>query len=161
MARFSYLEQSVKGNDMTQAQAKYLKDYQAPQFTIETIDLDFNLDGKNTLVKAVSKVKRTSSHTNPLVLDGESLTLVSVAIDGQAAVYHASEGQLSIETSLNEFELTIITQLDPEANSSLEGLYMSDGAYCTQCEAEGFRRITYFLDRPDVLAKYTDRKSVV
>ncbi len=157
MARFSYLEQSVKGNDMTQAQAKYLKDYQAPQFTIETIDLDFNLDGKNTLVTAVSKVKRTSSHTNPLVLDGESLTLVSVAIDGQAAAYHASEGQLSIETTLNEFELTIITQLDPEANSSLEGLYMSDGAYCTQCEAEGFRRITYFLDRPDVLAKYTVR----
>lgn len=157
MARFSYLEQSVKGNDMTQAQAKYLKDYQAPLFTIETIDLDFNLDGKNTLVKAVSKVKRTSSHTNPLVLDGESLTLVSVAIDGQAATHHASEGQLSIETSLNEFELTIITQLDPEANSSLEGLYMSDGAYCTQCEAEGFRRITYFLDRPDVLAKYTVR----
>lgn len=142
---------------MTQAQAKYLKDYQAPPFTIETIDLDVNLDGKNTLVKAVSKVKRTSSHANPLVLDGESLTLVSVAIDGQAAPYRASEGQLSIETTLNEFELTIVTQLDPAANSSLEGLYMSDGAYCTQCEAEGFRRITYFLDRPDVLAKYTVR----
>ncbi|MBW0297886.1 aminopeptidase N [Shewanella xiamenensis] len=142
---------------MTQVQAKYLKDYQAPQFTIESIDLDVNLNGKNTVVKAISKVKRSSSHANPLVLDGEGLTLVSVAIDGQQVAYQVGEGQLTIETTLNEFELTIITQLDPEANSSLEGLYMSDGAYCTQCEAEGFRRITYFLDRPDVLAKYTVR----
>lgn len=142
---------------MTQVQAKYLKDYQAPQFTIESIDLDVNLNGKNTVVKAISKVKRSSSHANPIVLDGEGLTLVSVAIDGQQVAYQVGEGQLTIETTLNEFELTIITQLDPEANSSLEGLYMSDGAYCTQCEAEGFRRITYFLDRPDVLAKYTVR----
>lgn len=142
---------------MTQAQAKYLKDYQAPLFTIETIDLDVNLDGKRTIVKAVSKVKRTSAHANPLVLDGEGLTLVSVAIDGQGVAYQVAEGQLTIATEFDEFELVIITALDPEANSSLEGLYMSDGAYCTQCEAEGFRHITYFLDRPDVLAKYTVR----
>ncbi|WP_198780149.1 aminopeptidase N [Shewanella putrefaciens] len=142
---------------MTQAQAKYLKDYQAPHFTIETIDLAFNLAGKDTRVKAVSKVKRTSAHALPLVLDGDDLVLLAVAINGETVPYQLSQGQLQLETNLDEFELAIETQLDPEANSSLEGLYMSDGAYCTQCEAEGFRRITYFLDRPDVLAKYTVR----
>ncbi|PIW62872.1 aminopeptidase N [Shewanella sp. CG12_big_fil_rev_8_21_14_0_65_47_15] len=142
---------------MTQAQAKYLKDYQAPHFTIETIALAFDLAGKDTRVKAVSQIKRTSSHTLPLVLDGDDLILLAVSINGETVPYQVSQGQLQLETSLDEFELTIETQLDPEANSSLEGLYMSDGAYCTQCEAEGFRRITYFLDRPDVLAKYTVR----
>ncbi|QYJ80254.1 aminopeptidase N [Shewanella acanthi] len=142
---------------MTQAQAKYLKDYQAPLFTIETIDLNFNLAPNHTQVKAKSFVKRTSEHNEPLVLDGEGLKLVSVTVNGQSVVYQVKEGQLLIETVLNEFELVIETELDPAANSSLEGLYMSDGAYCTQCEAEGFRRITYFLDRPDVLAKYTVR----
>lgn len=142
---------------MTQAQAKYLKDYQAPHFTIETIDLAFNLAGKDTHVKAVSKVKRTSAHALPLVLNGDDLVLLAVTINGETVPYQVSQGQLQLETNLDEFELTIETQLDPESNSSLEGLYMSDGAYCTQCEAEGFRRITYFLDRPDVLAKYTVR----
>lgn len=142
---------------MTQAQAKYLKDYQAPNFKIESIYLAFNLAGKDTRVKAVSKIKRAASHTLPLVLDGDDLILLGVFINGETVPYQVSQGQLLVETSLDEFELTIETQLDPEANSSLEGLYMSDGAYCTQCEAEGFRRITYFLDRPDVLAKYTVR----
>ncbi|MGI2216711.1 aminopeptidase N [Shewanella baltica] len=142
---------------MTQAQAKYLKDYQAPLFTIDTIDLAFNLAGNETQVQAISRVKRTSKHTQALVLDGEDLTVISLTVDGEAVPYHVSAGQLVLETALDEFELNIVTKLDPEANSSLEGLYMSDGAYCTQCEAEGFRRITYFLDRPDVLAKYTVR----
>ncbi|MGI1936284.1 aminopeptidase N [Shewanella oncorhynchi] len=142
---------------MTQAQAKYLKDYQAPLFTIETIDLAFNLAGNETQVQAISRIKRTSKHAQALVLDGEDLTIVSLAVNGDAVPYHVSAGQLVLETELDEFELNITTKLDPEANSSLEGLYMSDGAYCTQCEAEGFRRITYFLDRPDVLAKYTVR----
>ncbi|MCK7629487.1 aminopeptidase N [Shewanella sp. JNE10-2] len=142
---------------MTQAQAKYLKDYQAPLFTIDTIDLVFDLAGKNTRVKATSTVKRTSSHTHPLTLDGDDLVLESVTINGEAVPYQVGAGYLTLETTLDEFELAIVTKLDPEANLSLEGLYMSDGAYCTQCEAEGFRRITYFLDRPDVLAKYTVR----
>ena len=142
---------------MTQAQTKYLKDYQAPLFTIDTIDLVFDLAGKNTRVKATSTVKRTSSHTHPLTLDGDDLVLESIAINGEAVPYQVGAGYLTLETTLDEFELAIVTKLDPEANLSLEGLYMSDGAYCTQCEAEGFRRITYFLDRPDVLAKYTVR----
>ncbi|WP_394132006.1 aminopeptidase N [Shewanella maritima] len=141
---------------MTQAQAKHLKDYQKPSFTITHTDLDFILDGNNTTVTAVSKVERLSD-SSQLILDGENLTLLSVKIDGNPAEYKQTDSSLMIEVKKSEFELTIVTQLDPEANSSLEGLYMSDGAYCTQCEAEGFRRITYFLDRPDVLATYQVR----
>lgn len=85
------------------------------------------------------------------------MTIVSLKIDGDQAQYHFDNEQLVIAADKNEFSLEIVTALDPEANSALEGLYMSDGAYCTQCEAEGFRRITYFLDRPDVLATYDVR----
>ncbi|QBF84575.1 aminopeptidase N [Shewanella maritima] len=141
---------------MTQIQAKHLKDYQSPEFTITDIDLDFILDGEATKVTAVSKVVRLKSATQ-LVLDGDKLTLEAVLIDGKPASYQQTDTNLIIEADLDDFTLTVITKLDPAANSSLEGLYMSDGAYCTQCEAEGFRRITYFLDRPDVLAKYQVR----
>lgn len=142
---------------MSQAQAKYLKDYAAPSFTITHLDLNFNLDGKQTTVVAKSQVVRKESDATLLVLDGADMKLNSVKVNGIAAHYQQTSTTLSIETDLEAFELEIVTQLDPEANLSLEGLYMSDGAYCTQCEAEGFRRITYFLDRPDVLAIYTVR----
>ncbi|WP_445945113.1 aminopeptidase N [Shewanella sp.] len=142
---------------MSQSQAKYLKDYQTPAYTITHVDLAFNLDESRTQVRAKSKVVRLGSADEPLVLVGEQLNMLSVTIDGKAARYQEIDGELRIETQTTEFELEIITALDPEKNSSLEGLYMSDGAYCTQCEAEGFRRISYFLDRPDVLATYTVR----
>jgi aminopeptidase N len=142
---------------MNQAQEKHLKDYAKPSFTISHIDLNVILDGKNTKATAVSKVIRNGDHQHDLVLDGEQLSLSSVKINGVAANYRQHDSQLTITTEQTEFELEVITLLDPETNSSLEGLYMSDGAYCTQCEAEGFRRITYFLDRPDVLAIYTVR----
>ncbi|GIU53309.1 aminopeptidase N [Shewanella sp. KT0246] len=142
---------------MTQAQAKHLKDYQAPTFTISHIELDFNLKGSDTEVIATSKVQRVGDHNEALVLVGEQINLVSVEINGQPADFKEQDSQLLVTTELNDFELRLVTKQDPEANSSLEGLYMSDGAYCTQCEAEGFRRITYFLDRPDVLAIYTVR----
>ncbi|GIU37716.1 aminopeptidase N [Shewanella schlegeliana] len=142
---------------MSQPQAKFLRDYQKPKFKISHIDLDFTLAQKQTQVVATSKVFRQGHHQEPLVLVGDELTLLSVMINGNKAEYQLLAGELVIDTALDNFELQIITQLDPEANSSLEGLYMSDGAYCTQCEAEGFRRITYFLDRPDVLAIYTVR----
>ncbi len=147
----------IQGLFMTQAQAKHLKDYQAPTFTISHIELDFNLKGSDTEVIAISKIQRVGEHSEALVLVGEQINLVSVHINGEPADYQEKDNQLSISTSLNDFELMLVTKQDPEANSSLEGLYMSDGAYCTQCEAEGFRRITYFLDRPDVLAIYTVR----
>ncbi|MGZ9898183.1 aminopeptidase N [Shewanella gaetbuli] len=142
---------------MSQTQAKHLKDYTAPHFTITHIDLNFILDGENTKVIATSKVKRTNEHQFDLVLEGEQLELESVKLNGKNHDYRRTDTSLTITTDLNEFELEIITALNPEANTSLEGLYMSDGAYCTQCEAEGFRRITYFLDRPDVLAIYNVR----
>jgi aminopeptidase N len=142
---------------MSQTQAKFLKDYMPPSFTITTIDLDFRLHPSRTQVKALSRVVRQGDHQQALVLVGEQLKLVSVLLDGKAVSYDQKEGELVIETQLNDFSLEIITELDPQGNSSLEGLYVSDGAYCTQCEAEGFRSITYFLDRPDVLAKYTVR----
>lgn len=93
---------------MTQAQAKYLKDYQAPLFTIDTIDLVFDLAGKNTRVKATSTVKRTSSHTHPLTLDGDDLVLESVTINGEAVPYQVGAGYLTLETTLDEFELAIV-----------------------------------------------------
>ncbi|WP_350431042.1 aminopeptidase N [Shewanella sp. H8] len=142
---------------MNQAQEKHLKDYTKPAFTITHVDLNVILDGKNTKVTAVSTVRRNGEHQHELVLDGEQLSLSSVKLNGVAANYRQHDNQLLINTDQNDFELEIVTLLDPEANSSLEGLYMSDGAYCTQCEAEGFRSITYFLDRPDVLAVYTVR----
>ena len=144
---------------MSKAQAKYLKDYTKPDFSIEEIDLNFNLADENTEVTAISKVKKMGNHTRPLALSGEELKLKSVKVNGKDCRYEYiknSEETLGLEvfTDLFEFTLEIVTQLDPRANSKLEGLYMSDGAYCTQCEAEGFRRITYFLDRPDVLTRY-------
>ncbi|TVP16165.1 aminopeptidase N [Shewanella sp. KCT] len=142
---------------MAQVKAKYLKDYRAPDFTITQVDLSFVLDGANTQVTAVSQVKRLNDAAHTLELDGEGLSVSQLLVDGKRHDYRVTEGQLCIETDLADFELTIVTKLDPEANLALEGLYMSDGAYCTQCEAEGFRRITYFLDRPDVLAIYKVR----
>ena len=142
---------------MSQPQAKFLKDYQKPLFQISHIDLDFSLAQAQTQLIATSKVIRHGTHSDALVLAGDDIELLSVTIDNQSVDYMQRDGELIIETSLNAFELQIITKLDPEANTSLEGLYMTDGAYCTQCEAEGFRRITYFLDRPDVLAIYTVR----
>jgi aminopeptidase N len=142
---------------MTQPQAKYLKDYQAPRFQISHLDLDISLAGIQTVIVATSKVTKVGTHSEPLILDGEDIQLKSVKINGVEAKFSEQVSQLTIETDLQSFDLEIISILDPEANTSLEGLYMSDGAYCTQCEAEGFRRITYFLDRPDVLAIYTVR----
>ncbi|MGF1720893.1 aminopeptidase N [Vibrio kyushuensis] len=136
-------------------QAKYRKDYQAPSFTITDLDLTFDLFDKETLVTASSSVKQLSDSTS-LQLDGEGLVLKEVQIDGKAwSDYELSETGLTINSMPGDCQLTIVTQLNPEENTALEGLYKSGGAFCTQCEAEGFRRITYYLDRPDVLARFT------
>ncbi|KHA62503.1 aminopeptidase N [Vibrio variabilis] len=138
-------------------QAKYRKDYLSPSHTITELDLTFDLHDKETIVTAVSQVKQLRDEAS-LRLDGESLKLVSVSVNGTAwEEYQEVEGALVLNALPAEFELTIVTEIDPEANTALEGLYKSGGAFCTQCEAEGFRRITYYLDRPDVLAKYTTK----
>ncbi|MBM7071921.1 aminopeptidase N [Shewanella sp. 202IG2-18] len=142
---------------MSQREAKLLKDYSAPEYTVEHIALKFELNSPVTTITASSKVKRLKSEAVTLVLDGESLSLVSVKIDGKDVEHKLEENRLHISADVDDFLLDIVTEIEPEANTALEGLYMSDAAYCTQCEAEGFRRITYYLDRPDVLAKFDVR----
>ncbi len=139
----------------TEPQAKYRKDYRAPDYTITDVALDFDLSADDTVVTAVSHLVRQSEHAQPLVLNGEGLTLVSVAVNGQPVTdYQQDSHSLTINGLAAECELTIITRFSPAKNTALSGLYQSGEALCTQCEAEGFRRITYFLDRPDVLARY-------
>src|SRR5690554_5282374 len=144
---------------MSQApQAKYRKDYQPAPFTIDKVSLDIELDEHNTRVVSELAVRRHGQHQQPLVLDGEALTLVSVQVDGQPLEtnqYHVDDHSLTIGSLGDACTLRIETEIGPATNTALEGLYKSGDAYCTQCEAEGFRRITYYLDRPDVLAEFT------
>jgi aminopeptidase N len=140
-----------------------LADYRVPAFLIETVHLDIGLDRTQTRIVATLAIRRNpaSGEHGPLRLDGDSLVFVEAWLDGvplqgkdctalpQSFVLH--------DTPDDAFTLAIETRLDPSANTQLMGLYRSNSAYCTQCEAEGFRRITYFLDRPDVLSVYTTR----
>ena len=135
--------------------AKKRSDYQTPDFLISHVDMVFHLDVVKTRVITTSQITRNGQHDRPLVLDGESIKLVSVALNEDAIHdYSLNDEQLSIQTTESTFTLCVETEINPSENKTLEGLYFSAGAYCTQCEAEGFRKITYFLDRPDVLAKY-------
>ncbi len=143
---------------MSQKTAKYRKDYQAPAFTIEQVDLTFELDPQQTRVTNTMVVTRQGTHDEPLVLDGEALTLISLTLDGDpvsADDYSVTDQQLTLNTDKSRFTLTVVNDINPSENKALEGLYLAQNTYCTQCEAEGFRRITYYLDRPDVLAKFT------
>lgn len=141
-----------------QPQAKYRHDYHAPDYTTTDIDLDFSLDAETTRVTAVSKIKRQGTVGAPLVLDGEDLTLVSIQVDGQPwSAYRQQDNQLIIDELPAQFTLTIVNDIHPAKNTALEGLYLSGDALCTQCEAEGFHHITYYQDRPDVLARFTTR----
>lgn len=136
--------------------AKRLADYTAPAFSISYVDLCFELNSEATRVTSVLQIKRNLADV-ALKLDGQQLTLISVAIDGRllgAADYQLDAESLTIFTVAQQCELTIICDIAPKHNTALEGLYMAGDTYCTQCEAEGFRRISYFPDRPDVLAEY-------
>jgi aminopeptidase N len=138
----------------------HLADYRAPAFLVETIALDFRLEPSATRVKAKLSVRRNGQHAEPLVLDGVRLKLISLAIDGRAlspAEYEVGPETLTIARTPDAFSLDTEVEIDPEGNKALEGLYMSGGRFCTQCEAEGFRKITYYPDRPDVLARFTVR----
>ena len=144
--------------------AKLLKDYTAPDYLIEEVELDVALDPKATRIAAKLRLRpnpKVATGGRPLVLDGEGLSLQSLALDGKplsAKDYELTETSLSIASPpAHPFTLKTVTLCDPEANTALSGLYRSRGTYCTQCEPEGFRRITFFLDRPDVLAVYTVR----
>ncbi len=137
-----------------------LADYAPPAFLIDTVDLTFDLDEADTRVVSRLALRRGpgTPPDAPLLLDGEALTLVSLARDGAAlttAQYQETEGGLSIPGLPDACVLEIVTRVAPARNTELSGLYTSVGSYFTQCEAQGFRRITYFLDRPDVMSRYT------
>ena len=144
----------------------FLSDYKKPEFKVINIDLCFNLDPEKTIVSSEIKFKRIKNNPNidsSLILDGKNLKLISLAIDGiklDKNSYKLREDKLEILSSKitnSEFKLNCITEINPKDNTTLEGLYLSEGIYCTQCEPEGFRKITYFLDRPDVMTKFKVR----
>jgi len=135
----------------------YLKDYKAPAFTVDSVNLDFNLNEDFCRVVAKSHMHKVSAEA-ALHLNGEDLKLISVKIDGKPlspSDYQVTAEELIIANTPAQFTLEIETELQPQNNTSLEGLYKSNGIFCTQCEAQGFRKITYFLDRPDVMTTYS------
>lgn len=144
---------------MKTPQPVYLKDYQPPEFYIDTVDLKFELDEDKTIVKANIAFNANKQHkANDLKLIGDGLKLLSVALNGKtlsSSDYRATPDALIIFNVPEKFSLTIETEIKPQENTALSGLYKSSGNFCTQNEAEGFRRIIYFLDRPDVMARYT------
>ncbi len=145
------------------APAIRLEDYQPPAYRIEKVALNVELDPDVSIVTAtLSVIKQEETKVGePLVLDGDELTLTGVKVNGaelEETGYSAAPDRLEIfAPPADAFELTLTTEVNPDANTKLMGLYRSSGTFCTQCEAEGFRRITYFLDRPDVLSVYTTR----
>ena len=149
-------------------QRKHLKDYQPPDFGISSTDLIFHLDEACSRVVSRLKMHRlTADKAAELVLDGIELKLISLHLDGkelQAADYSLTAETLTIKSVPDSFELSCEVEIDAAANTRLEGLYLSNGNFCTQCEAEGFRYITYYLDRPDVMSVFSteihaDKKS--
>jgi aminopeptidase N len=144
------------------AQPIRLQDYRPPEWLVDKVTLDVSLHPTSARVRATLSLRpNPTSAAAPLVLDGDGLRLVSLKLDGAAVPdgsFVATPDGLTIPQPPNRpFSLEIETTVDPSANTQLSGLYRSSGTYCTQCEAEGFRRITYFPDRPDVMAVYTTR----
>lgn len=137
----------------------FRRDYRPSEFVIPRVRLRINLDAADTHVEAELDVARRVPGTSmPLVLDGRNLTIDELAIDGvplPVAAFKVDADSLTILDVPDDFRLTIHNKIRPRDNTALTGLYVSNGIFCTQCEAEGFRRITYFLDRPDVLSVYT------
>ncbi|HEY9026422.1 MAG TPA: aminopeptidase N [Burkholderiaceae bacterium] len=133
------------------------EDYTAPAWWVRTVDLTFDLDPAKTIVSSKLAIERnTERPTEPLRLDGEGLNLLRVLVDGQSVSFRHEDGQLVIDApGTDSFVLEIRNTVCPEKNTELSGLYTSGGGFFTQCEAQGFRRITYFFDRPDVMAIYT------
>lgn len=146
---------------MSELQRKYLSDYQPSNFLIEQVYLMFKLHPTATRVQSRLHVRANhSDESQTLTLVGEDISLISVKLNGQLlkeSQYVLTEEALMLTLVGSESLVEIETEINPRANSRLEGLYLSDGVFCTQCEAEGFRRITYYLDRPDVMAIFTTR----
>jgi aminopeptidase N len=133
------------------------EDYRPPDWLVPEISLDFDLDTASTRVRATLSVERNGDHDRALRLDGDEIELVSVRVDGQPADYRMDGPALVLDIAGARATVETEVVIHPEANTKLMGLYASNGMLCTQCEAEGFRRITFFPDRPDVLSKYRVR----
>ncbi|HFQ4829212.1 TPA: aminopeptidase N [Vibrio vulnificus] len=147
--------------ELNTPQTLYRHDYKKPDYTIEAIDLTVDIREDYTEVTSKLDVKLNNKEGKglpPLVLDGVELELLSVELDGEKldeTRYELGKETLTLQPTSDLFTVTTVVRIDPNNNTSLDGLYLAEGVYCTQCEAEGFRKITYFLDRPDVLATYT------
>ncbi len=139
----------------------YLKDYQVPDFLIDQVDLECLLDEEFTLITSLLQIRRnpeSAAHSANLLLVGDGLELTAIKLNDTPLAkdqYRATSDALEIFSLPSACQLTIQTKMKPQENTALSGLYKSSGNFCTQCEAEGFRRITYFLDRPDIMARYT------
>ena len=139
-------------------QTIYLKDYTPPAFLVDSVDLDFVIEGGGTTVTTTLAMRRNPAvAAQPLVLDGEELETLSVAVDGEKVPFSATPNTLTIADVPDAFTLQTVVRIEPDANTGLSGLYRSHDGYFTQCEAQGFRRITWFLDRPDVMSSYAVR----
>jgi aminopeptidase N len=138
-----------------------LRDYRPTDYIVEALHLHFDLQPEKTVVKSIIDLAanpEVSDFKPAVVFDGEELDLISVAIDGKVlddSAYSTTSEHLIIENTPQQFRLEIEVAINPAANKALSGLYVSGGNFCTQCEAQGFRRITYFYDRPDVMTKFT------
>ena len=137
-------------------QAIHLKDYTPPPCHIEDVQLRFELHEQATLVH--NSMRITMLHDGPLHLNGQHLELLAISVDGEepaASAYSLDEHALTLHSPPAAFTLTTTSRINPAANTALEGLYVSSGNFCTQCEAEGFRKITWYPDRPDVMSVFT------
>jgi aminopeptidase N len=136
------------------------QDYRPPDWLIPDIALDFDLDPARTIVRTALSVTRNGDHDRPLRLDGDGIVPLAVRVDGRQLTqeeWHLEAGALIIALPDAAHEIETLVELAPDGNSKLMGLYASGGLLCTQCEAEGFRRITFFPDRPDILSRYSVR----
>ncbi|MCC6212719.1 MAG: aminopeptidase N [Burkholderiales bacterium] len=132
-----------------------LQDYAPPPFLVERVELDIDIRADDAIVRATLAVRRNGAHAQPLVLDGDELELLSVVLDGKAVEYKVTPETLAISGVPDAFMLETVARIVPQKNTKLEGLYATKSGFVTQCEAQGFRRITWFVDRPDNLAVYT------
>ena len=137
-------------------QTVYLKDYSVPAYLVDTVDLDFNIASEATMVSATLARRRNPARPGqPLVLDGNELETLSVTVDGEKVAFSLTADTLTIADLPDACTLRTVVRIHPERNTRLSGLYRSRDGYFTQCEAQGFRSITWFLDRPDVMSTYT------
>jgi aminopeptidase N len=161
MADGSMAAVAQSDSKVTERRATKLSDYTPPPFLVDEVALDFDLGRATTTVRATLKVRRNAAHHEvhaPLRLDGQALKLLSLKLDGEVLgdnSYSVDEKSLVIADVPDEFLLETQVQISPEKNTELSGLYMSAAGFFTQCEPEGFRRITYFPDRPDVMSRYS------